>query len=186
MVSLQDIFLISTGISKVAFGQGVCPNLQDLHIERSPDLVEVGTLPNSLLELHLWYCPRLEKIEGLCGLGNLKTLEIKYCPKVEELSGLRTLRSLERLRLVKCGVSGILDLQQLTKLRVLKVLNCQALEELAGIEDLMLRLRALDISGCHNLRRGEDLRQRAENYPNDDGSERSVRGLNWDRCKCRH
>lgn len=127
MLGLRDLRLYSTKISAVAFGRGVCPNLESLYICSCPLLAEVRALPNSLTNLYLWGCDQLEKIDGLCGLAKLKTLKISKCPKVKEISGLGMLTSLERLHLHKCGVEGKLDLHQLRKLRVIKVLNCPAL-----------------------------------------------------------
>lgn len=85
---------------------------------------------------------------------------------MKELSGLGTLTSLETLYLHKCGVAGILDLQPLTKLRVLNLSRCHALEELEGIEHSMSCLRALHVT-CRNLRWAEDLRRRAEELPSE-------------------
>jgi len=165
MLSLKGLWLVSTRISEIAFGEGICPNLQCLYIYRCERLVEVGTLPATLSKLDLWDCADLENIEGICGLAKLQTLKIKMCPKVEELSGLGTLKSLDTLELYRCRVTGKLGLQQLTKLRVLRVSNCDALEKLGGIKHLMW-LRMLNVCVCPKLQCGEEdlehLRQRAE------------------------
>jgi Leucine-rich repeat (LRR) protein len=137
MLGLTELWLVSTRISEIAFGKGICPNLQHLYIYDCKGLAEVGTLPDTLMELELWDCLDLENIEAFCGLAKLQMLTILNCPKVEQFFGLGTLKSLDTLELYKCGVTGILGLQQLTKLRVLKVSSCNALEELAGIEHLM-------------------------------------------------
>jgi hypothetical protein len=44
-------------------------------------LAEVGTLPDTLMELELWDCADLENIEGLCGLAKLQMLKIKIVQK---------------------------------------------------------------------------------------------------------
>ena len=105
------------------------------------------------------------KTEAFRGLAKIQMLTILNCPKVEQFLGLGTLKSLDTLELYKCGVTGILGLQQLTKLRVLRVSNCDALEKLGGIKHLMW-LRMLNVCVCPKLQCGEEdlehLRQRAE------------------------
>jgi Leucine-rich repeat (LRR) protein len=166
MLGLTFLSLKSTWIWEIAFGKGMCPNLQRLHIIYCKDLAEVGTLPNTLTELVFYDCETLQNIEGLSGLANLSYLEITRCPYVEELSGFGTLKSLHNLWLSGCeGITGIRGLQQLTKLRDLSVLNCCVLEELAGIEHL-IGLRELYVSHCPKMHWGEEvlkhLRQRKE------------------------
>jgi Leucine-rich repeat (LRR) protein len=156
MLGLTFLSLDSTRISEIAFGKGICPNLQHLRINFCERLAEVGTLPNTLTELRFYYCKTLENIKGLCGLAKLCYLGITGCPKVKELS-LGTLTSLDRLWLSGCGgVTGIRGLQQLTKFRDLRVSDCCVLEELAGIEHL-IGLRKLYVSGCPNMHCGEEV-----------------------------
>jgi hypothetical protein len=60
MFSLTDLWLVSIRISEIAFGKGICPNLQRLYIYDCEGLAEVGTLPDTLMELKLWDCLDLE------------------------------------------------------------------------------------------------------------------------------
>jgi Leucine-rich repeat (LRR) protein len=174
MRGLTCILLFNINISEIAFGKGVCPNLQRLEIHWCSFLREVGTLPNTLTDLKLRRNSRLEKIEGLCGVEKLQTLKIKECPKVEELSGVETLISLVTLEVYKCGFTSIQGLQKLIKLRVLKVTKCEKLEKLAGIEHLLGSEMLIIVCECP-LRCGEEvleeLKKRAEKdlpYKDDD------------------
>jgi len=75
MPRLQCFFVLETEISKISFGEGVCPSLQHLHVS---------------------HCKKLEKIEGLSGLPKLKRLWIIECSDLEELPGVEFCRSLEK------------------------------------------------------------------------------------------
>jgi len=74
MPRLQRFYVSGTEISKISFGEGVCPNLQSLDIS---------------------YCKKLEKIEGLSGLPKLKKLWIVGRGDLEELPGVELCRLLE-------------------------------------------------------------------------------------------
>jgi Leucine-rich repeat (LRR) protein len=148
MPRLQDLELYNTKLSEVSFATGVCPILQYLSVRFCNDLVEVGTLPNALIELELTNCSNLRKIEGLCGLAKLQMLDISRCENVEELPSMETLESLKELQAYACvKLKSIQGLSRLTKLRLLNVNGCSELQELPGIEHCML-LEYLDARGC--------------------------------------
>eukprot|EP00253_Pinus_taeda_P001391 PITA_01391 len=131
---------------------GICPNLQHLFVGFCSDLVEVGTLPNTLLKLQLLGCSSLRKIDGLCHLAKLQILYISQCREIEELPSVGTLVSLEELRASECvKLKSIQGLAQPSKLRLLDVSWCDEIEELEGAEHLRL-LTKLDASGCPKLR----------------------------------
>lgn len=151
MFRLQHLELFFTKISKVSFPDSAFPNLQHLLIRFAYDLVEVGTLPNTLIQLELIGCCNLRKIEGLCGLPKLQSLNIGKCKQVEQLPGIDKLVSLQVLWAYECvKLKRIAGLAQLTKLRKLDVSDCSELEELEGVEDLR-SLEKLHTYGCPQL-----------------------------------
>lgn len=75
MPRLRRFSVSGAEISKISFGEGVCPNLQHLNVS---------------------YSEKLEKIEGLSGLPQLKKLWIVECSDLEELPGVELCRFLEK------------------------------------------------------------------------------------------
>jgi Leucine-rich repeat (LRR) protein len=119
MPGLRNLILQEdTEISEVSFEEGVCPNLQEFFLVECINVVEVVTLPNTLIEVKLSSCYNLRSIEGLCGLAMLRELYIKECNELQELPSVKTLVSLERvIHAVDCvKLKSIRDLAQLTKL----------------------------------------------------------------------
>lgn len=113
------------------------PRLQHLLIESCNDLVEVGTLPNTLITLQLKLCHNLKKIEGLRSLTKLQMLDISQCTELEELPSIETLVSLGALDACGCvKLKSIRGFAQLEKLQVLDISKCSELEELQGVEHL--------------------------------------------------
>lgn len=155
----EDFGVLNTEIwsedeDEESFLHGICPNLQHLFVGFCSDLVEVGTLPNTLLKLQLLGCSSLRKIDGLCHLAKLQILYISQCREVEGLPSVGTLVSLEELRASEnVKLKSIRGLAQLSKLRLLDVSWCDEIEELEGAEHLRL-LTKLDASGCPKLRLG--------------------------------
>lgn len=85
-IGLQYLELFQTKMSEVSFDDHACPNLQHIKIHCCKDLVKVGTLPKTLIQLTLQHCSNLREISGLC--GKLERLHIERCHKVEQLQGL--------------------------------------------------------------------------------------------------
>lgn len=88
MLRLKELQLWGTQIKEISFSEGVCSNLQHLDIKFCHKLVEIGTLPTSLVSLELEDCPVLKKITGLCGLSKLVRLDIHECQGLKNLRGL--------------------------------------------------------------------------------------------------
>lgn len=131
---------------------------------RDVNLVKVGELPNTLIELGLHGCTKLKRIEELCGLAKLQMLDISMCSEVEELPSIETLVSLEQLRACLCvKLKSIQGLAQLKMLRLLDVRWCSELEELPGVE-YCVSLEILNVDGCPRLQWAggvvEQLRQK--------------------------
>jgi Leucine-rich repeat (LRR) protein len=72
MPCLQELTLQDTEISEVSFDEGVCPNLRKFILRECINLVEVGTLPNTLTYVKVSSCYNLRSIEGLSGLAMLQ------------------------------------------------------------------------------------------------------------------
>lgn len=89
-IGLQYLELFQTKMSEVSFDDHACPNLQHIKIHCCKDLVKVGTLPKTLIQLTLQHCSNLREISGLC--GKLERLHIERCHKVEQLQGLEATR----------------------------------------------------------------------------------------------
>jgi Leucine-rich repeat (LRR) protein len=143
---------INREIPEVSF-----PGLQHLLVESCDDLVEVGTLPNTLIALQLKRCCNLRKIEGLGTLAELQILDISQCTELEELPSIETLLSLGELYACGCvKLKSIRGFAQLEKLGVLDVSECSELEELQGVEHLS-SLVMLKATQCPKLQWDEQL-----------------------------
>eukprot|EP00253_Pinus_taeda_P011609 PITA_11609 len=135
MPQLQVLEVYNTKLSEVSFATGVYPILKYVSLRFCNHLVEVGTLPKTLIKLELTNCSSLKKIAGLSSLPKLQVLDISRCKNVEELPGIETLVSLKELQAYDCAkLKSIRGLAELTKLRVLNVHGCSKLEGLPGIQ----------------------------------------------------
>jgi Leucine-rich repeat (LRR) protein len=166
MLRLHSLELYGTEIAQVSFDEAVYPNLRHLLVSGCNVLVEVGTLSNTLIKLELYYCVKLRKIKGLCGLAKLQSLYIRECKELEELTSIETLASLEELQASNCvQLKRIHGLAQLTKLRILSVYDCCELEELSNVEHIR-SLEKLWAFRCPKLQWGggvvEQLRQQVK------------------------
>lgn len=110
------------------------PNLQHLHISGCENLVEVGTLPDGLIQLELIDCPELSKREGISSLATLQMLNGRDSIELHQLPSLETLVSLEGLDASGCvKLKSIWGLAHLTKLRRLDLSGFSELVELIGV-----------------------------------------------------
>jgi len=157
MPLLRQLILENTRISEVPLNEGYCPNLEILQFSRCNDLVNVGILPNTIIELEFFSCPNLRKIKGFSGLTKLERLCIDRCQKLETLPSMETFVSLKKLWIDGCvKEKSIRGLAQLRKLISLYVFSCGELEKLEGLEQCML-LRELYILDCPKLQWGEGI-----------------------------
>eukprot|EP00253_Pinus_taeda_P028447 PITA_28447 len=161
---LQKLDLSRTGISEVSFAEGVCFKLRNLLMYYCYSLVEVGTLPNTLITLNLNGCHSLRKMDNIYGLAKLRELYIRDCIELEELPCIETLVSLRIFFASGCvKLKGFRGLGQLTKLEELDVGRCSELEEMEGIQHCM-SLKWLRATECPKLQWDagvvEQLRQR--------------------------
>lgn len=155
MPRLRELSLEDIKISEVPFTQGAFPNLEILHILGCNDLVNVGTLPHTLIELEFIWSSNLRKIKGLWGLAKLERLVFDGCPKIETLPSMESYVSLKKLWISGCVEEKcIRGLAQLRRLISFYVFNCDKLEQLEGVEQCMM-LRELYIFNCPKLQWGE-------------------------------
>ena len=87
----------------------------------------------------------------LLHLANLKSLTIWNCTGVAELAGLFNLSGLQALSVGFCDFKDISGLSNLTALQSLVIQQCNKLESLPDMQQL-LKLDMLDIRSCHKLR----------------------------------
>jgi Leucine-rich repeat (LRR) protein len=99
---LQELWLYKTGISEISFAEGVCCNLRYLTIYGCNDLVEVGTLPNTLIWLSFLNCSNLRKIDQIYGLAKLQMLDLSGCTELEEVEGIQHCMALDTLYAEEC------------------------------------------------------------------------------------
>jgi len=99
---LQQLRLYKTGISEISFAEGVCCNLRYLTIYECNDLVEVGTLPNTLIWLSFLNCSNLRKIDQIYGLPKLQMLDLSGCTELEEVEGIQHCMALTTLYAEEC------------------------------------------------------------------------------------
>eukprot|EP00253_Pinus_taeda_P020269 PITA_20269 len=148
---LKQLQVSGTGISEISFGQGVCVNLRHLTISDCNNVVEVGTLPHTLIDLSFSDCHNLRRIDQIYGLARLQTLDISGCTELEELPSIEKLVSLSILDANRCvKLKGIRGLGQLTKFQNLVVKGCSELQELEGIQHCV-SLWKLDVKECPKL-----------------------------------
>lgn len=154
---LTELSIANCSLNQLSFkmvageGESICPNLQRLHITDCEALVEVGRLPDLLIDLKLTYCPELGKIQWLSPLPKLQMLDLRRCIKVEQLPSMETMVSLEEFNASECvKLRRIWGLAHRTKLRILDVWGCTDLEELVGVEHLRA-LELLHVYECPKL-----------------------------------
>jgi len=115
------------------------PNLQSMDLCSLESLKwlpeSLGNLRN-LQSMQLWGLKSLERLpESLGNLTNLQSMQLSRSGSLGRLPSIKTLLSLEELRaLHPVKLKSIPDLAQLTKLRLLYVDGCFALEEFQGVE----------------------------------------------------
>lgn len=137
--------------------QNVCPKLERLWINSCRDLVEVSSLPRTLIRLDFSNCNRLMQIEGLCHLTRLEKLDISGCEEVKELQPLHLLKSLKELKAFRCSkLKRIQGLAGTLKLQIINVRECDAIKEMPGVERL-LSLKTLDVCGCPKMLWGSEV-----------------------------
>ncbi|QHO40114.1 Putative disease resistance protein [Arachis hypogaea] len=168
--SLEHIWIEGTGSDSdhgdsdsedmaLSFLEAIVENMRRvkvLHIEHFPTLKalphELGSL-NSLQELELYFCDRLESFSEnvVQGLGSLRTLTINRCKELKSLSeGVRHLTCLERLDIIYCPKLVTLpsSMNQLVSLRHSFICSCDTLPE--GLQHVP-SLQSLDVCDIRSI-----------------------------------
>jgi len=158
---LESLDLSGTNLRSLPGTIGKLSNLKYLTIQSCNYLVEIGTLPNALIDFDLFGCSKLSKIDqSLCSLEKLQILNISGCKSLVELPIIETLVSLEKLWAFGCvKLKSIRGLASLKKLQILNVNGCLEIEELPGVEHLR-RLEKLDASRCPKLQWADGVLER--------------------------
>eukprot|EP01018_Ginkgo_biloba_P025106 Gb_32215 [translate_table: standard] len=123
MLRLRVIDLSYTSVSHISIDEGVCPNLIHLILVNCLRLVEVETLPSTLVRLTMLECRPLRKITAFTkDFPNLEHLNISDCGDLEELPSLAHFRSLEFIRIEGCSkLQSIFGVEQLKRLKRVQI-----------------------------------------------------------------
>eukprot|EP01018_Ginkgo_biloba_P031642 Gb_03865 [translate_table: standard] len=151
MNRLKSIELYKTKLTKMSLPEDAFPNLACLILSDNIHLMEVESLPTTLLTLSLNECEVLKRISGISHLTKLQMLNINGCKELAELPSVAQLSSLSRLEAAGCHMLQIIEgLEHLTNLRHLNISDCHQLDNLASLKHLR-SLKNLIISGCFKL-----------------------------------
>ena len=131
---------------------------EELKME-NPNVLQHGALPKKLRMVKLKNCFELKAINVRC-MNELRSLMVEGSPKLEFIDGLHELRNLRWLVFNGCGrLKCIPDLTTLSScLRSLHVTHCSSLESILGVENLTALLH-LVLSGCSSLMAIPDLQK---------------------------
>eukprot|EP01018_Ginkgo_biloba_P023509 Gb_17378 [translate_table: standard] len=122
MYHLKCLVLRCTRTSKISIQENICPNLEALTVSDCKNLVEVESLPTTLVRLKLENCWQLKRISGLSGLSKLRYLDISGCCELEEMSNLAYMISLEDVKSDGCWkLESLEGLQQLKLLKKIQI-----------------------------------------------------------------
>ncbi|KAK6128941.1 hypothetical protein DH2020_037315 [Rehmannia glutinosa] len=182
--NLRKLSLIMCEIGNALENCDVWPNLVEINIEYSDDLVE---LPfwffklNNLKKLVIGHCPELIKLpEELGNLSNLEVLRLHSCTTLQELpESIGRLHKLRFLDLSDCvGIECLPEqMGQLSSLRKLDMRGCRGLSELPSslLNFVPLELRVMCdeetayLWGYHDESLDDDDRHRLEEpYPQEE------------------
>eukprot|EP01018_Ginkgo_biloba_P032065 Gb_09090 [translate_table: standard] len=157
MNRLKSIEVYKTKLTKISLPEDVFPKLTSLILSDNIHLMEVETLPQTLVQMSLNRCKVLKRISGIFHLSKLQMLNISGCEQLGELPSLTHLSSLRRLEAAGCHkLQGIEGLVHLTNLRHLDISHCYQLDELPSLK-LLSSLNELIINGCFKMQSIEDL-----------------------------
>ncbi|KAL3739844.1 hypothetical protein ACJRO7_021160 [Eucalyptus globulus] len=103
--------------------------------------------------LSLYECPNLTAIQGLASVESLEQLAITYCLKIESLDDLSALKRLKSLSIRGCEeLLAVKGLDELETLEYLKFTDCRSLKSFLNVFNLKVPEECfLKISGCPNL-----------------------------------
>ncbi|XP_059640272.1 uncharacterized protein LOC132282562 isoform X2 [Cornus florida] len=155
--SLERLFFNSTNIRTLPQETFALPQLKWLDVQFCHNLQFLPTLPSSLVNLSLTFCPLLETLPDLSNLTNLQQLSFKNCIKLKEIPGIGKLESLRKLGLYSCHKLANLDLlEQFSCLESLEMSGSEDLDEKPYLSNLK-KLEIVSISDCAELNKIQGL-----------------------------
>uniref|UniRef100_A0A0D3D953 C-JID domain-containing protein n=1 Tax=Brassica oleracea var. oleracea TaxID=109376 RepID=A0A0D3D953_BRAOL len=182
-MNLIDLRLPYSKIKRVWRETKDTPNLKWVDLTHSTNLNDISALSNaiSLRRLSLEGCTKLDKLpEGIENMKSLAFLNLRGCTRLLSLPDINNLISLKTLILSDCkmfnefqvisdnleylhldgtAIKGLPpSIQNLGKLIVLNLKDCNELESLPDCLDKLKALQELILSGCSRLRRNDKIR----------------------------
>ncbi|GLJ33119.1 hypothetical protein SUGI_0666520 [Cryptomeria japonica] len=149
MNSLETaVFRRLDNISKLVISGEICPRLRSLEVMHMFNLNEIDLKQlESLNNLQVLGCDKLETLSGLKELEKLNTLTVQRCLRLEIISGLSSVIGLRELHTESCnGLKSLPNLSDLRNLERITIAECQQLQSVEGVEKLQ-ELKSLVIGG---------------------------------------
>lgn len=132
---------------------GQCDNLQYLYIRCCADVKNsMDFLPKTslLIELSLYMCKNLKKIEGIDKCKHLKVLDLGGCSALISIAPLKGCQKLEQLSLADCSqLQSLSSLTNHSNLNHLDVTGCSMVAELDVLETIH-KLNYVSLHRCNS------------------------------------
>lgn len=138
-----------------------------LQIEDISDLDVYSDMLQRLQPNDLYFlgCDKLENVDALQTINNLKNLHLCNCTMLQNVDGLKNHTSLRRLLLYACSsLQNIDGLGRLTELEYLDLCGCTELRKVNRLKNIT-SLRHISLEDCHNIP-AADLRELSAALPN--------------------
>eukprot|EP01018_Ginkgo_biloba_P005789 Gb_18066 [translate_table: standard] len=142
------------------------PQLSKLFLHHCKELQALPTLPNSLVEMDIGDCERVQTISDISNLIKLEVLVLCNCEQVADLPGLKCLHSLTELNISRCKnltiPTVLTDLQDLRSLKKLYLTGCDVspphlygrmMKELPFFQELSLSANKVPRRFRHKMQR---------------------------------
>ncbi|XP_039169624.1 disease resistance protein RPV1-like [Eucalyptus grandis] len=138
-------------------------HLKELTLHFCMSLQSIPELPSCIRTLHVWGCPKLERLPKLCDLEFLSKLGLAECNGLKKLDGVEALKSLRVLDLSKGREWSILNdfdakednlhaIQGLEKLGSLEVVDISARKHIQVLDlSKSKHLKTLIVRDCKSL-----------------------------------
>ena len=134
------------------------PSLKKLNLSATflSDFRNIEKIPN-LTHLNLQICEQIVSVKYLERLINLTHLNLSFCKAVNEIVLLSNLINLQSLNLYKCGEISFKDVDGISKLEKLKVLNLGHVRDDVSLKSLAGKTSLKKLSLTQRLVLPDDL-----------------------------
>jgi hypothetical protein len=139
---------------------GEATGIQTLNLNGFPAVSSLAFVRRlrRLRQLHLRHVDGITTLDALVGLDELNSLTVAACERLDDVEAVGTLSNLRTLMLAYTSMSTLPDLGGIPLLGTLRLTGNAELTDIGGLRDLR-RLRELTLLGCRRL---EDLGPLAE------------------------